>query len=187
MGKDSVFDYESFYKQWFLRSRNFAQEYVSEPAEAENIVQEVFVNIYERKDLLAPDINLTVYLFSAIKNRCINYLTNKLRQRTVYASDYEQEYVDKLSLRTLEEFDAHFLGEESIERRLKEALAKLAARCRQVFVMSKIEGKKQKDIALELGISVNTVESQMAVAYRKLREELKDCLPILLFICGVLS
>ena len=40
MGKDSVFDYESFYKQWFLRSRNFAQEYVSEPAEAENIVQE---------------------------------------------------------------------------------------------------------------------------------------------------
>ena len=106
MGKDSVFDYESFYKQWFLRSRNFAQEYVSEPAEAENIVQEVFVNIYERKDLLAPDINLTVYLFSAIKNRCINYLTNKLRQRTVYASDYEQEYVDKLSLRTL---DASFL------------------------------------------------------------------------------
>jgi RNA polymerase sigma-70 factor (ECF subfamily) len=48
--------------------------------------------------------------------------------------------------------------------------------------MSKIEGKKQKDIARELDISINTVETQMSAAYKKLREELKDFLPLLLFL-----
>lgn len=47
--------------------------------------------------------------------------------------------------------------------------------------MNKLEGKKQQQIASELQISINTVESQMAIAYKKLREELKDCLPLLLF------
>lgn len=48
--------------------------------------------------------------------------------------------------------------------------------------MNKLEGKKQQQIASELQISINTVESQMAIAYKKLREELKDCLPLLLFL-----
>lgn len=48
--------------------------------------------------------------------------------------------------------------------------------------MNKLEGKKQQQIASELQISINTVESQMAIAYKKLREELKDCLPLLFFL-----
>ena len=69
-----------------------------------------------------------------------------------------------------------------IEERLEQALQKLPERCRSIFVMNKLEGKKQQQIASELQISINTVESQMAIAYKKLREELKDCLPLLLFL-----
>lgn len=183
--KETV-DFEAFYKQWYPRVDNFARRYIADIQEAENVVQEVFVNIYERRDILSDDINLTVYLFSAVKNRCINYLTRKLRKRTVYLADCEQHYLDILSLRTLEQFDVHFPDETSIRKRLDEALEALPPRCRQIFMMNKIEGKKQKDIAEELGISINTVESQMAIAYKKLREGLKDCLPFLAFLCGFL-
>ena len=50
------------------------------------------------------------------------------------------------------------------------------------FIKSKIEGKKQKDIAAELNISLKTVENQMAIAYKKIKSELKDYLPLLIFL-----
>ena len=52
---------------------------------------------------------------------------------------------------------------------------------RVIFIKSKIEGKKQKDIAVEMNISLKTVENQMNIAYKKLKSELKDYLPLLLF------
>lgn len=57
----------------------------------------------------------------------------------------------------------------------------LPEKCREIFIKSKIEGKKQKDIAVEMNISLKTVENQMNIAYKKLKSELKDYLPLLLF------
>jgi RNA polymerase sigma-70 factor (ECF subfamily) len=62
------------------------------------------------------------------------------------------------------------------------AIQSLPEKCRQIFVMNKIEGKKQKTIAEELDISIHTVESQMAIAYRKLKEILKEHFPLLFFL-----
>ena len=58
----------------------------------------------------------------------------------------------------------------------------LPEKCREIFIKSKIEGKKQKDIAAELNISLKTVENQMAIAYKKIKSELKDYLPLLIFL-----
>ena len=58
----------------------------------------------------------------------------------------------------------------------------LPKKCREIFIKSKIEGKKQKDIAAELNISLKTVENQMAIAYKKIKSELKDYLPLLIFL-----
>ena len=58
----------------------------------------------------------------------------------------------------------------------------LPEKCREIFIKSKIEGKRQKDIATELNISLKTVENQMAIAYKKIKGELKDYLPLLLFL-----
>ncbi|MBR1926687.1 MAG: RNA polymerase sigma-70 factor [Bacteroidales bacterium] len=167
-------DFEAFYKRWYLRAIRFALEYIRDESEAENIVQEVFVNMFDRRKSLSKDINLTYYLFSSVKNRCINYLNNKLRQRSVSMSGDEADLADRLSLLALEDFDVTVTAREDLETRLNEALSVLPPRCRQIFSMSKIEGKKQTDIAGELGVSINTVESQMKIAYIKLREELKD-------------
>ena len=65
------------------------------------------------------------------------------------------------------------------------AIDKLPERCREIFLKSRIEGMKYREIADELDISMNTVENQMSIALRKLRIELKDYLPLLLFLISV--
>ena len=74
---------------------------------------------------------------------------------------------------------------EELERLLNDALNALPERCRQIFILSKIEGRKQYDIARMLHISVNTVESQMAIAYRKLRILLNDLSPLILLMLDI--
>lgn len=86
---------------------------------------------------------------------------------------------------SLEIFDHNMFNEKDIETILNNAILSLPERCREIFIKSKIEGKKQKEVALELNISVNTVETQIGIAYKKLREELKDYFPLLLFLCSL--
>ena len=78
-----------------------------------------------------------------------------------------------------------FTSEEDIEKVIANAIDKLPERCREIFLKSRIEGMKYREIADELDISMNTVENQMSIALRKLRIELKDYLPLLLFLISV--
>ena len=103
-------------------------------------------------------------------------------QEAVAEMQSEFDMALRMKYDSLEILNTNFPDETGIEERLKQALQKLPERCRSIFVMNKLEGKKQQQIASELQISINTVESQMAIAYKKLREELKDCLPLLLFL-----
>ena len=81
----------------------------------------------------------------------------------------------------MELFDQSLLSEQDIEKIISEVINSLPDKCREIFIKSKIEGKKQKDIAVEMNISLKTVENQMNIAYKKLKSELKDYLPLLLF------
>ena len=88
-------------------------------------------------------------------------------------------------LTALELLNYSFTSDEEIEQILMTAINKLPERCRQVFLKSRIEGKKNREIANELNLTVSTVENQMTIALRKLRVELKDYLPLLLFLLDV--
>ncbi len=161
----------------------FAKVYVISAEEAENIVQDVFTELWGKREILTMDINLIAYLFTATKNKCLNYLRHQVVKRES-ATEIQEEYqlAMKASLNSLEVLDVHVFSQQNIEDVLNRAFEKLSDRCRQIFIMSKIEGKKQKDIAAELNISLNTVEGQMGIAYKRLRKELKDYLPLLLFL-----
>ncbi|OCW92395.1 hypothetical protein A9168_16250 [Macellibacteroides sp. HH-ZS] len=102
----------------------------------------------------------------------------------IYSENIQQEYNEELNVKlfALESFDHNFSSEEQIEILLRNAIDKLPERCRLIFIKSRIEGKKYKEIAEELNLSVNTVEGQISIALKKLREELKDYLPLLLFL-----
>ncbi|KKB55672.1 RNA polymerase sigma-70 factor [Parabacteroides gordonii] len=176
-------DFENFYITWYSRVKHFARDYVLSEEEAENITQDVFLDFYQKRDSLDFHINVIAYLFTSVKNRCIDYLRRKLLEQEAAAKMQEEfDLSFRMKFDSLEAFNLEGLSEDNIKNIIEKALESLPERCREIFVMSKIEGKKQKEIAEELGVSVKTIECQMTIAYKKLREELKNYLPLLLFL-----
>lgn len=170
--------FDEIYVSYFSRMRRFAREYVLFDEDAENIVQDVFLLLWEKKDVLKVQVSLISYLFSLVKNRCLDYLRHQ-----VVAEEFKQELSVKLS--ALEHLDQTFGSEEEIERIVKRAIDNLPERCREIFIKNRIDGKKYREIADELQLSVNTVENQMAIALKRLRISLKDYLPLLMFLLNV--
>ena len=176
-------DFENFYITWYSRVKYFARDYVLSEEEAENIAQDVFLEFYQKRDSLDFHINVIAYLFTSVKNKCIDYLRRKLLEQEAAAKIQEEfDLSFRMKFDSLEAFNLEGLSEDNIKNIIEKALESLPERCREIFVMSKIEGKKQKEIAEELGVSVKNIECQMTIAYKKLREELKNYLPLLLFL-----
>ena len=174
---------EDIYLSYFSKMKYFAKEYVISEEDAENIVQDVFVELWENKEMLNMHMNLIAYLFTTIKNKCLNHLRHKLVVQETASKLQEENTISlRMNLDSLEAFDNNLFSDQDIEKIISRALDTLSEKCRTIFIMSKIEGKKQKEIAQELNISINTIETQMGIAYKKLRIELKDYFPILLFI-----
>ncbi|WP_080905960.1 RNA polymerase sigma-70 factor [Parabacteroides sp. Marseille-P3160] len=177
--KGSVRDnFDKIYILYYSRMHRFAKEYVILNEDAENIVQDVFVILWEKREVLEIKVSLISYLFSLVKNKCMDYLRHKLIE------DKGQEELSA-KLYSLELMDQTFSSEEEIEQIINSSIAKLPERCRKIFIKSHIEGKKYREIAEELNISVNTVENQISIALKKLRVLLKDYLPLLFFLSHI--
>ena len=88
----------------------------------------------------------------------------------------------QLKLYSLEAFDNDRLSDADIEEILNNAINRLPERCREIFIMSRLQNLRYKEIAIRLNVSPNTVEDQIAIALRKLKEELKDYFPLFVFI-----
>lgn len=180
-----MIDFEQFYITWYSRAKYFAREYVTSESDAENIVQDVFASVREAR------FNGCIYQSDCLsfyfhQNRCLDYLRKwVLEQETAQEMQDEFDMELRMKYDSLEIFNTQFSDETDIGELLNSALQKLPERCRDIFIMNKLEGKKQKEIAEELNLSINTVESQMGIAYKKLREELKDCLPLFIFLFAI--
>lgn len=175
--------FEDIYLAYFSKMKHFAREYVVLEQDAENIVQDVFTELWEKREMLSMQINLVAYLFTTVKNKCLNHLRHKMIvQETANKIQEEYSITLRMNLDSLEAFDQNIFSDQDIEQIINRALNALSPKCREIFIMSKLEGKKQKQIAAELNISINTVETQIGIAYKKLRAELKDHLPLLLFL-----
>ena len=84
-------DFEQIYLSYFSKMKRFAREYVLSDEDAENIVQDVFLDFWEKKELLPLPINILAYLFTSIKNRCIDFLRHKIVQKEV-ENKMQEEY-----------------------------------------------------------------------------------------------
>ncbi|MDR2811410.1 MAG: RNA polymerase sigma-70 factor [Tannerellaceae bacterium] len=164
--QEEDWDFEKLYLSYFSKMKSFAQEYVPSKQDAEDIVHDVFVNLWEKKRTFTHHAELMAYLFTSVKNRSLNYLRHKIIEQNAH-NLLQEEYT--INLEALEAFNPDIFSEQDIEQTLYNVIQSLSERCRQIFIMSKIEGKKQKQIAAELNISIHTVETQMGIAYKKLR------------------
>jgi RNA polymerase sigma-70 factor (ECF subfamily) len=175
-------DFSQIYLTYYSKLIFFAKEYVVSEEDAENIVQDLFLFLWENREMLPTIINLNAYLFTLIKNRCIDFLRIKVNERNRYETiqtAFELEL--KLKLNSLEFFDSYRLSDENIEKIITEAIDSLPERCREIFILSRFEKLKYKQIAEKLNISPNTVENQISIAIKKLRVKLKEYLPLYFF------
>ena len=172
--------FEELYLLHYAKMLRFAKQYLLVAEDAENVVQDVYSDLWEHWHELSSHPNHLAYLLYVTRNRCIDHLRRKTVRQNIHQKlvDQQKELL-KLNLQALEQFDALYKTENDIDLVIQKALSCLPPKCREIFYKNKLEGKKHKEIAFELNISINTVESQMAIAYRKLREALKDILPLL--------
>jgi RNA polymerase sigma-70 factor (ECF subfamily) len=180
-------NFQNLYLAYYRGMVRFAQEYVGCKEDAENIVHDAFAEVWEIKPGYLEKKYLLSLLFTIVKNKCIDYLRHRIVVREAESLIQEAFRRDmQMKYDSLESFDQElFLRNETIEERVSRAIDSLPEKCRQIFIMNKLEGLRQKEIAQMLHISVNTVESQMGIAYKKLREELKDYLPLLAFFASL--
>ncbi len=165
--------FESIFRVHYSSLAYFALKYVKDKELAEEIVQEMFTNIWDKAQDVSIQTSIQSYLFGAVRNACLNYLKHQ-KVKMAYAEQV------KFSSNTQDLSDT--LEFDELKRRLEGALDRLPEKCREVFEMSRFDGLKYKEIATELNISQKTVENQMGKALKILREELGDYLPVILWI-----
>lgn len=175
--------FENIYLSYFPKMKRFAQEYVISEQDAENIVQDMFAELWEKREMFTCQTIRIAYLFTIIKNKCLNHLRHKtIALETINNMQEEYNMTLRMNLDSLEAFEQHIFSDQDIEDLINRALDSLRTKCKEIFIMNKLEGKKQEQIATELNLSTNTVRNQISIAYKKLRNELKDYLPLWLFL-----
>ncbi|MDR1938113.1 MAG: RNA polymerase sigma-70 factor, partial [Tannerellaceae bacterium] len=116
-------DFERIYRAYFSKMKHFAKVYVLSESDAENIVQDVFSELWEKKEVLSMPVNLTAYLFTTLKNKCLNHLRHQLVTRE--AADYireEHRLAMQMSFNSLEAFEQDMLSGQKVEEVLLHAL-----------------------------------------------------------------
>ncbi|MGD9557753.1 MAG: RNA polymerase sigma-70 factor [Mangrovibacterium sp.] len=175
-GNKTVF--EILFKTYYNRLCAFAVNFVSRNDLAEDIVADVFLKLWEKKESVNITDSISSYLFRAVKNSCINYL-NREKSRSHTISENEISLLNlKLEYLISERYPLTDLIGKELEERIKTEIEKLPGQCREIFYLSRFEDFSHKEIAEKLGISENTVKVQIYRALSKLRQGLKDYLAI---------
>lgn len=153
------------YKAHYDSLRNSAERIIGDHDAAHDIVQEVFLKLWHKKDELDHILNEKAYLFRSVINTSVSYLEKNKKNVRLLGMDAE-------GTKTA---DSKMLLKE-LEAKVQAALDSLPPRCKAVFVLSRFEDFKNKEIAGLLGLSLKTVENQMGIAIKKMREELRPYL-----------
>lgn len=175
-GKEDAF--AQVFRMYYNPLLNYAGRILHDAELANDLVQETFCNLFERRKELNEDLQLRPYLYKTVYNRCLDVI----KHQKVESNYANQELLDFYFSKVIETPEAELaLLEEDLKGAIQEAIAKLPERCREIFELSKIEGLSNKQIAEELNISVKTVEAQMTIAFTRLRKELGWLLCVIFF------
>lgn len=166
-GDHAAFD--EIFRQWYEPAVRSASRILRDPGVAEELAQEVFLELWRRRESFPPDSSAGAYLLQSVRNRALNHLRHlQVQQKSILHIEALTEPAEHADV------EAHVGELESAARR---AIDALPTRTREVFLMSRERGLRYSEIAEALGISVKAVEANMTRALRQLREALAPWLP----------
>jgi RNA polymerase sigma-70 factor, ECF subfamily len=173
----AVFDY--VFNYYYSTLCAFASQYLREKVTVEDLVQDFFLSLWMDASHLQIKYSLKTYLFTCVKNLCLDYLKHKTVQEkyrsfVLFAEKDEDNSFD------------HILSESELRQAIERSFSKMTPRCREIFELSRMKGMKNEEIGILLGISKRTVELQITNALRILRKELAEYLPVFILL-GILK
>ena len=146
---------------------------------AQSLAQEAFIHLWLNREKIETLNGIRSFLYTYAKSSCLN----DIRHRKIvskYQDKHLQAKEEQLNIEVLESFDFQSLEFSELEALIKRSIDELPEKCRLVFLMSRMEGKKNKEIAEELDISVKSVEANITRALKTLKSNLSEYLPALL-------
>lgn len=173
-------DFGAFYTAYYRRFIRYACYYVNAVQAAEDIAHDAILSCWENRSKLPPDTDVLGYILLIVKNKCLNHLKH-LQVESEYGKQYAElhEWEVKARIMTLEdEYYADIFTDE-IRRIAKQALAKLPGQTRYIFEQHRFKFRPRKELAVELGVSLQKIDYHINKANRHLYTELKDYSPLL--------
>lgn len=158
---DDKFAYKELFVSLYSPLFRFALTLVSRE-QADEIVSDVFIHIWEKRKRIDSISNLRVYLYKAVKNTALNYIAKQNRSNT---TDINEAGIELPSIYFNPE---QLLITAEMIQRIRMAVDKLPPQCKLIFKLVKEDELKYREVAEILGISVKTVESQVTIALRKI-------------------
>ncbi|KEO74231.1 RNA polymerase sigma factor [Anditalea andensis] len=159
--------YGRLYHLYVQRLYGFVLRMAKSPELAEDIVQDIFIKLWENRDQLDPDKCIKAYMFTMAKNQLLNFIKRKA---------HESRIIDEILAhvpRGCKSTD-NLVLENEIQQLLDEALSSLPPQRKLIFELCRIQGLTYKQAADQLGLSDSTVNSQMVKAIRSIKEFLKE-------------
>jgi RNA polymerase sigma-70 factor, ECF subfamily len=167
--KNSKEAFDRLFRKYYIPLCRFAFKLNGSEEIAEEVVQEIFIMLWEQRQRVSISKTVTGYLFQAVRNKVYeNFRKNQTRIK------YEEEYIS-LSPEPDIAGEAYF-DEYEMATMIWNAVEQLPDKCREIFQLSRDEGLTYNEISVHLRISVKTVENQMGIAFKKLREILMPLL-----------
>jgi len=168
-------EFQEIYHQHFNGLANYAYAVLKDKDAAKDVVQDVFLDLWNKRETLSIKTSLEAYLVRAVKFKSIDFIR---KDKT------KQQYVANMTPSSVPLTEDDSNDEEQTTKRKKQlsyAIAQLPTKCRQVFLLSRLNGYTYKEIAEEMDISPKTVENQISRALKLLRQKLSDLMILVLF------
>jgi RNA polymerase sigma-70 factor (ECF subfamily) len=156
--------FEDFFNENYHTACLVALRYLKNQQEAEDVVQETFLYLWERRSQLQIQQNLKHYLLQAVKNRSINFLARERK--------FQELNHNELEIIPANDADETF-DKEELAVLISKSIDKLPAQCKKIFLLAYVDNLTYKQIAEALNFSKNTIKTQMGIAYKQLRQSLR--------------
>lgn len=183
MEKDKLKAFNEIYSTYYRKCFLFAKSYVHDVDVANDFASEAMVKLWENFNTADDVQNIQAFLLTVVKNLSLNHLRHEQMKTEAHESimNSTQREID-LRISTLESCNPDLLFSQEVRNLFDQTLAALPEQTRLIFTMSRQDDKSNKEIAQYFGITVKGVDYHIAKALKVLRINLKDYLPILLFL-----
>ncbi|HRX30789.1 MAG TPA: RNA polymerase sigma-70 factor [Tenuifilaceae bacterium] len=160
---DDILAFEKLFKAHYAELCRFSYSMIHDADQAEEIVQEFFYNYWKNRKSISIQISLKAYMYKSVRNASLRYLQHK---------KVEDNYKKNAAFVMKSSYQNGTIEESEMMEMVEKTLEQLPDRCKQVFLLSRVNGLKYKEIANMLSVSIKTVEADMGKALMTFRQNL---------------